>query len=117
MTIKVGQEQLSDDVELVIPQWATFPVDFALNDPEGEPIDTTGWVAKARLQQGNVNIVFNGYLTCGEGVIHMVIPSEVTGNIAKGKYNFDLFADTGSEVLRISAGKARVIDTYSYDEV
>ena len=117
MALRVGKEQLSEEVELIIPQWATFPVDFTLTDTEGEPVDTTGWTVKARLQQGNVNIVLDNTLSCESGVIHMCVPSEVTGNTAIGTYRFDLFADTGTEVLRISAGKAKVIDTYSYDEV
>lgn len=117
MALKVGKEQLSDEVELIIPQWATYPVDFSISDTSGEPIDTTGWDCKSRLQQGNVNYVLDSYLEVETGVIHLCIPSEMTGNIPKGRYNFDLFADTGAEVLRISAGKARVVDTYSYDEV
>ncbi len=103
------------NADLILVQNASFAATFTHLDEDGEPIDHTGWTAKARVMTKQEPTVMDNYVSFGTGGdIILAIPAN--HNIPLGKYEWDMMVgDTSGNVIRIAYGKATIVDSFSYD--
>jgi hypothetical protein len=104
---------LSAKYNLVCDQATTFNFQFQIKN-DSTPWDLTGYTGVMTVRpfvgaQTTTVIAstLNGrmVLTALTGRINVTIDAVTTGNIAAGRYSYDLVLDSGAEVTRILEGK------------
>ena len=104
---------MSAKYNLVCDQATTFTFQFVIQD-DSTPWNLTGYTGVMTVRPfvgaSTTTVVAsttNGrmVLTALTGRINITIDAETTGNIAAGRYSYDLVLDSGSEITRILEGK------------
>ena len=104
---------MSAKYNLVCDQATTFNFQFQIKN-DSTPWDLTGYTGVMTVRPfvgANTTTVVastaNGrmVLTALTGRINVTIDATTTGNIAAGRYSYDLVLDSGVEVTRILEGK------------
>ena len=104
---------MSAKYNLVCDQATTFNFQFQIKN-DSTPWDLTGYTGTMTVRPfvgANTTTVVastaNGrmVLTALTGRINVTIDATTTGNIAAGRYSYDLVLDSGAEVTRILEGK------------
>jgi hypothetical protein len=104
---------LSAKYNLVCDQATTFNFQFQIKN-DSTPWDLTGYTGTMTVRPfvgaqttTVVASTANGrmVLTALTGRINVTIDATTTGNIAAGRYSYDLVLDSGAEVTRILEGK------------
>ena len=104
---------MSAKYNLVCDQATTFNFQFQIKN-DSTPWDLTGYTGTMTVRPfvgaqttTVVASTANGrmVLTALTGRINVTIDATTTGNIAAGRYSYDLVLDSGSEVTRILEGK------------
>jgi hypothetical protein len=104
---------LSAKYNLVCDQATTFNFQFQIKN-DSTPWNLTGYTGVMTVRPfvgaSTTTVVastVNGrmVLTALTGRINVTLDAETTGNIAAGRYSYDLVLDSGSEVTRILEGK------------
>jgi hypothetical protein len=104
---------LSAKYNLVCDQATTFNFQFQIKN-DSTPWNLTGYTGVMTVRPfvgaSTTTVVAsttNGrmVLTALTGRINITIDAETTGNIAAGRYSYDLVLDSGSEITRILEGK------------
>ena len=112
-TVTLGSKGLLN-ADLIIVQNASFAATFTHLDENGDPIDHTGWIGKARFLTPEPTIL-DGYVLFGtDGDIVLNLPANL--DVPIGKYDWDLMVrDTSGNVTRIAYGRAQVVDSFAFD--
>lgn len=97
-----------------IDQGSTWTLQLVYNDPNGAPINLSGYTAKMQLRSkfnssdavltlatGGQGITING----PTGTINLVATDEQTGAIASGFYVYDLELENGGAITRLIQGQ------------
>lgn len=101
--------------EIFLEQGTTFTTNITLDDVDGVPFDLTGVQAKSQIRKSyysanttaEFDVVINSPTT---GLILLVLDSQVTANIAAGRYVYDVaIKDTANTVTRVLEGIVNVI--------
>lgn len=101
--------------ELFLEQGTTFTTNITLDDVDGVPFDLTDVQAKSQIRKSyysanttaEFDVVINSPTT---GLILLVLDSQVTANIAAGRYVYDVaIKDTANTVTRVLEGIVNVI--------
>ena len=104
---------MSAKYNLVCDQATTFNFQFQIKN-DSTPWNLTGYTGVMTVRPfvgaSTTTVVAsttNGrmVLTALTGRINITIDAETTGNIAAGRYSYDLVLDSGSEITRILEGK------------
>jgi hypothetical protein len=104
---------LSAKYNLVCDQATTFNFQFQIKN-DSTPWNLTGYTGVMTVRPfvgaSTTTVVAstaNGrmVLTALTGRINITIDAETTGNIAAGRYAYDLVLDSGAEITRILEGK------------
>jgi hypothetical protein len=104
---------LSAKYNLVCDQATTFNFQFQIKN-DSTPWDLTGYTGVMTVRPfvgaSTTTVVAstaNGrmVLTALTGRINVTLDATTTGNIAAGRYSYDLVLDSGAEVTRILEGK------------
>ncbi len=104
---------MSAKYNLVCDQATTFNFQFQIKN-DSTPWDLTGYTGTMTVRPfvgaqttTVVASTANGrmVLTALTGRINVTIDATTTGNIAAGRYSYDLVLDSGAEVTRILEGK------------
>jgi hypothetical protein len=104
---------LSAKYNLVCDQATTFNFQFQIKN-DSTPWDLTGYTGTMTVRPfvgaSTTTVVAstaNGamVLTALTGRINVTLSATTTGNIAAGRYSYDLVLDSGAEVTRILEGK------------
>lgn len=104
---------MSAKYNLVCDQATTFNFQFQIKN-DSTPWDLTGYTGVMTVRPfvgaSTTTVVAstaNGrmVLTALTGRINVTIDATTTGNIAAGRYSYDLVLDSGAEVTRILEGK------------
>ena len=104
---------MSAKYNLVCDQATTFNFQFQIKN-DSTPWDLTGYTGTMTVRPfvgaSTTTVVAstaNGamVLTALTGRINVTLSATTTGNIAAGRYSYDLVLDSGAEVTRILEGK------------
>lgn len=116
MAIAIGNKGLAE-VNLVIPQGATFAFAIVHKDAAGEVIDHSGSTIRMAFQNRRSTVTYDmsEHCTGGEQVT-VSIPPEITAALPKGTLVWDIFAETADGTsVRLAYGSASIVDTYALD--
>lgn len=95
-------------------QGSTWTLSLIYKDPNGDPIDLTGYTAKMQLRsKSNSSTAVLTLATGGDGItitpltgtISLYATDEQTGLIASGFYVYDLELDNGGAITRLIQGQ------------
>ncbi len=120
MAIVVGSKGL-EEVDLIIPQGASFNLDVIQKTDDGETIDHSASTPNMAFQETKnglkVNHKLDSCCTCSDESVRINIPYSITENLPIGKMSWDIFVTTSlGERTRLCYGKVTIVDTYALDE-
>ena len=103
--------------EIFLEQGTDFNTSITLDDVNGVPYDLTDMEAKSQVKKSYYSSTpiaqFDISITADsavKGIINMSLDSEVTSNIAAGRYVYDvMIKDTSNTVTRILEGTLNVL--------
>lgn len=97
-----------------IDQGSTWTLQLIYEDPNGAPINLTGYTAKMQVRsKSNSSTAVLTLATGGQGItitgptgtINLIATDEQTGAIAAGFYVYDLELDNGGVITRLIQGQ------------
>jgi hypothetical protein len=100
-----------------IDQGSTWTLQLVYNDPNGDPINLTGYTAKMQVRRkfDSATAVLtlstsNGgiSITGATGTINLIATDEQTGAIEGGLYVYDLELENGGAITRLIQGQVTV---------
>lgn len=113
---------MAEKLNIVIDQGATFPLYVEYKDPDGDPIDLTGYSVRMQIRQTPTATTklldfdsddLDAGMTIGDldetGVVDIAIAPSVTSGLAFNSAEWDLVIESPSGVVtRLVQGKASV---------
>lgn len=117
MATVIGRKGLAE-VNIVIPQGASFAFAVIHKDDAGQVVDHSESTIKMALQSkdGKDTYDMSEYCTGDDESITVDIPPIETAELPNGKLVWDMFAEMEDGTsLRLMYGSANVVDTYALD--
>lgn len=118
MAIEIGSKGLVE-ANLIIPQGASLPFTIVHKDEAGHAVDHTGATVHMAFQtkDGKTSYDMSPYCTGVSTGISVLLPANVTKELPKGKFLWDMFSElpNGGDTFRIAYGTVTVEDTYALD--
>lgn len=117
MAIAIGKKGLAE-INLVIPQGATFAFAIVHKDAAGEVIDHSESTIRMAFQNRKSAVTYDmsEHCTGGAESVTVNIPPSETAALPKGTLAWDIFAETADGTsVRLAYGSASIVDTYALD--
>lgn len=96
--------------DLFLDQGADFSHELPLLTDAGEPIDASGWTARAAMRrhyQSANSVTLSA--TLGDGTLTLSLTAEQTANVEPGRYVWDAYVvDDADATHRLAEGHATV---------
>ena len=93
---------------LFIDQGATYATKLVLNDPNGSPVDLTGYSATSQIRKHYTSsnaVSFSVSLTPDTGAVVLSLSANSTANLVAGRYVYDVeLTDPAGRISRIIEG-------------
>ena len=94
---------------LYLEQGSTFNTTITLDDINGAVYDLSGYISHSQIRKSyyssNATAVFSTSINAGSGTVTLSLSSNVTSNIAPGRYVYDTtITDTLGNITRILEG-------------
>lgn len=102
---------MSVRANIFIDQGASFTAELQLNDPQGAPIDLSGYSVASKVRKNYVSSNSASFTTSGNssGVITMSMNANTTQSLVVGRYVYDVVLTDGSGMkVRIMEGQVTV---------
>ena len=97
---------------LFIDQGATYATKLVLNDPNGAPVDLTGYSAAGQIRKHYTSsnaVSFSVSLNANTGSVVLSLTANNTSSLAAGRYVYDVeMTDTAGRISRIIEGTVTV---------
>lgn len=102
---------MSSRANIVIDQGSTFNTSIVLNDPQGQPIDLSGYSILAQIRKSYTSSNNYSFTTSANssGVIQMNLPATVSRSMPAGRYVYDILAiDSANNATRVLEGQVTI---------